>query len=181
MTAALPTLDGPRVRLRPVGPADAPDLFVVMGDPVAMRHWDGPPVPSLEVMAQRLDWMAAQDPERFGAFALVLLETGQTIGALFYHHREPRHRRLEVGYILGPAHWGRGLAFEAAQVLLGHCFDGLNSNRIEATVDLTNTASIRLLERLGFRCEGGPMREKILYAPDDPRDGLMYALLARDR
>jgi ribosomal-protein-alanine N-acetyltransferase len=46
--------------------------------------------------------------------------------------------------------WGRGLAFEAAQATMRHGFDGLNLDRILASVDLPNERSHRLMLRLGF-------------------------------
>ena len=71
-----------------------------------------------------------------------------------YHHREARNARLEIGYILAPSHQGRGLMTEAVEALVAYCLGELAAHRIEALIHPDNTASIRLVERLGFRCEG---------------------------
>jgi len=69
---------------------------------------------------------------------------------------------------------------EAVGGLLDHCFVELGAHRIEALIHPDNVASMRLVERLGFRCEGGPLR-------DYWRVGgaylsvMMYALLADER
>jgi ribosomal-protein-alanine N-acetyltransferase len=65
---------------------------------------------------------------------------------------------------------------EAMGVFLAHCFGALESHRIEATIEPANVASIRLAERLGFQCEGGPMRDR-LRVDGAYRSLLMYGLL----
>ena len=94
-----------------------------------------------------------------------------------YHHREAQNRRLEVGYILAPSHQGRGLMTEAMQVLLDRCSRNSPCTASQALIHPDNTASIRLAERLGFRCEGGPLRD--YWRIGDRYAGvMMYGLLA---
>ena len=69
-------------------------------------------------------------------------------------------KKLEIGYILAPAQQGRGLMTEAVAALVAYCFGELAVHRIEALIHPDNTASIRLVERLGFLCEGGPLRDR---------------------
>ena len=45
------------------------------------------------------------------------------------------------------------------RALLAHCFDDLGVHRIQALIHPDNSASIRLVERLGFCCEGGPLTD----------------------
>ena len=62
---------------------------------------------------------------------------------------EPRDF-VEIVYSLDPAHWHRGLAHEAATAVLAHAFTtGLDG--IVGGADPANTASLRLLQRLGLR------------------------------
>jgi RimJ/RimL family protein N-acetyltransferase len=64
-----------------------------------------------------------------------------------------------------------GVALEASARILRHAFEDLRSPEIRADVDEPNTASVRLLERLGFRLEvrreveGRPLRDYRLHAP----------------
>jgi RimJ/RimL family protein N-acetyltransferase len=53
-----------------------------------------------------------------------------------------------------PTYWGQGFATEAARAVLDHCFTTLGIEQIATTVDGPNTASQRVLERLGMRSQG---------------------------
>ena len=58
----------------------------------------------------------------------------------------------EVGFILHPDYWGKGLAQEALGAAIPHIFASLPIDRLEADVDPRNAAALRLLARFGF-CE----------------------------
>lgn len=75
---------------------------------------------------------------------------------------------IEILYAVHPAHWGRGLATEAARAVLDHAFRTLSLPRIAARADTPNVESIRLMERLGMRFE----EER----PIDGRPTVHYAL-----
>src|SRR5262249_3835810 len=102
------------------------------------------------------------------------------IGLVNYHHREARNRRLEVGYILAPLRWRQGLMTEAMTAFLRYCFEALDTHRIEALIEPENVASIGLARRLGFRREGGLLRDRIV-VDNRFRSLSMYALLEEDR
>jgi [ribosomal protein S5]-alanine N-acetyltransferase len=56
-----------------------------------------------------------------------------------------------LGYTLARAYWRRGLASEAARGFVDFGFDDLHLSRIVAMVEVGNGASVRVLEKLGFR------------------------------
>lgn len=60
----------------------------------------------------------------------------------------------ETGYRFSPAYWHKGYAREALAFGIQLMFEEFHLHRIEATVMLENTASIRLLESLAFQQEG---------------------------
>lgn len=60
---------------------------------------------------------------------------------------------LDLGYMLGPAWWGRGYATELALALAARAFEELRAERVISTVDVNNRASIRVLEKVGMRWE----------------------------
>lgn len=49
---------------------------------------------------------------------------------------------------------GKGIGYEASQLLLGHAFNRLNLNRIQLGVDERNKGAIALYQKLGFKEEG---------------------------
>lgn len=87
--------------------------------------------------------------------------------------------QAEVGWALDPAYGGRGLATEAAEGLLGICFDGLGLRRVVASCFADNTPSWRLMERLGMRRESHTLAES-LHRAGRWLDGYGYAMLAEE-
>ncbi len=59
----------------------------------------------------------------------------------------------ELGYWLHPTHWSRGIATNCVSVITGYAFDTWEIGYVYAKVFSSNTASERVLERNGFRCE----------------------------
>jgi ribosomal-protein-alanine N-acetyltransferase len=172
-------LDGRRLVLRPITRDDAAGLHAAYGDPEAMRFWDFAASRDVAETAERIGWSLQASPRFHACWAIVLKDDARVVGMLNYHHREPWNRRLEVGYILARAHWGRGLMHEAMGVFLAHCFGALESHRVEATIEPANRASIRLAERLGFQREGGLMRDR-LRVDGEYRSLLMFGLLEEE-
>lgn len=61
--------------------------------------------------------------------------------------------QAEVGYWLGEAYWGRGIATDAVRGLTRQAFRALDLNRLFALPFANNSASCRVLEKAGYRCE----------------------------
>jgi ribosomal-protein-alanine N-acetyltransferase len=159
-SATVPVLETPRLVLRPFTAADASGLHEAFGNAEAMRYWNVAPAQDLATTAKNIEWLAKYSPYAHASWAVTQRGDGRFLGMVNYHHREARDRRLEIGYILVPLQWGRGFASEAVAGLLDHCFDVLSTHRVEAMIMPENAASIRLVQRLGFRCEGGPLRDR---------------------
>lgn len=64
------------------------------------------------------------------------------------------HKRAELGYWIGVPFWGRGYATEAASAAVAFGFETLHLRRIYAHHFAGNTASQRVLEKIGMRHEG---------------------------
>ena len=97
-----------------------------------------------------------------------------------YHRRDAHHRRLQLGYIVAPKHQRGGFGTEAVRAVLDYCAGALHVHRIEALIHPDNVNSTRLVERLGFRCEGGPLRDYWRIS-DGYASVLIYALISHDR
>lgn len=110
--------------------------------------------------------------------ALVLPETGELIGDVLLIWTSAEHRQGEIGYVLHPDHAGHGYVTEAAREMLRLGFDGLGLHRIVGRLDARNTASARVLERLGMRREAH-LRENE-FVKGEWADEMVYALLARE-
>jgi [ribosomal protein S5]-alanine N-acetyltransferase len=86
--------------------------------------------------------------------------------------------KAEIGYGVHPAWWGRGAATTAARELLRQAFTTHGRHRVFATCDPRNTASARVLTKIGMVHEGR-LRETILIR-DGWRDSDLYAILEQD-
>ncbi len=105
--------------------------------------------------------------------------TDRCLGMVTYHHGHIRDKRVEIGYIIDPAHHRKGIATEAVSAMLDFCFGELRLHRVQAFTHLDNIASRKLVEKLGFRREG--LLRDNLRVGDDWRDDVLYALLETDR
>jgi len=85
----------------------------------------------------------------------------------------------ELGWSFDPAYGGKGYATEAVAELLRVCFEDLRLRRVTANCFADNTASWRLMERLGMRREVHTLRES-LHRSGEWLDGMAYALLAEE-
>lgn len=151
----LPTLSTERVVLRHPRSSDAGRVLAIFGDPVAMRYWSHEPLPDLDAAQRYLADIDAGFADRsLLQWALTQRGDDRLVGTVTLCRISPRNRRCEVGYMLDPACWGRGLASEAVHRVLRFAFEVLGAHRIEADLDPRNEASARLLQRLGFRQEG---------------------------
>ena len=93
------------------------------------------------------------------SFAITILPSGELCGAVGLT-LAPAHERAELGYWIGVPYWGQGLATEAASAAMAFGFETLRLNRIHASHFAGNTASQRVLEKIGMRHEG-PSRQHI--------------------
>lgn len=87
------------------------------------------------------------------ALAAVLRETGEVIGDFDLQWLSEEHGQGEIGFIVHPDHQGRGYATEACRVLLRLAFEDLKLHRVVGRLEARNTASARVLEKLGMRRE----------------------------
>lgn len=85
----------------------------------------------------------------------------------------------ELGWMFDPAHGGKGYATEAVRAVIGLCFGALGVRRIHAGCIADNTASWRLMERLGLRREAHG-RATALHRDGTWHDSLTYALLREE-
>jgi [ribosomal protein S5]-alanine N-acetyltransferase len=176
---AMPVLEGPRVRLRPLRADDADALFAVHSDARVMRYWSHAPWTERAQAAARLAQLEndRRDSE-FYQWAITVDGDDELVGTVSVFALNRAQFRADVGYALAASVWGRGYATEALKLAVDFAFGTLGLRRLEADIDPRNEASCRLVERLGFRREG-LLRER-WYVAGEATDSAMYGLLARE-
>jgi RimJ/RimL family protein N-acetyltransferase len=154
-------LETERLLFRPFDDRDLMALFAIHSRPEVARYlyWDarnrGEVGAVLEKKSRSISIRAEGDSL---ALATILKETGELIGdsSLIWLNRD--HRLGEIGFIFHPDHHGRGYATEAGQMLLTLAFQDLHLHRVIGRLEARNTASARVLEKLGMRREARSVR-----------------------
>ena len=161
MTLILPTkpvyLETKRLILRPFDDADYEDLHVWASriDVTRFVNWDRHICieDSIEFI-KLVKELSEQNSLIF--MAVVLKTTQQVIGSVGIFQRNDLSRyTLELGYCLGDHWWGHGYILEASLGLVDYGFLSMPSlERVEANCILENTASRRIMEKMGMQREG---------------------------
>lgn len=142
-------LDTPRLLLRRWTAADEEPFHAICSDSLVMRFvGDGQPWSRERTRAFVEDAIFSQQQYGFCRWPLVLKESGALIGFGGFVHVE---EGAEIGWRLASHHWGQGLASEAAIAVLKYGFESLHFQRVNATVQSGNSASIRIIEKLGMK------------------------------
>ena len=168
-------LETPRLILRPWREEDLDPLFAINGDPDSMRHFLSVLTrPESDAWGRRMQ--SHIDAHGWGFWAVE--ERGGApfvgvVGLMTIGWQARFTPAVEIGWRIAAAHRSRGFAAEAARGCLDFGFGTLGLAEIVAFTIAANTASWRLMERLGMRADGGfdhprvpeghPKRPHLLY------------------
>ena len=151
---SFPQIITARLRFQPFTLDDIDALHHIWTDPDVRRYlWDDTII-SREMAEEvvRASLVSFQEHRR-GFWTLRLLANETTImgfcGLRFFD--DPPE--IEIMYGITPAHWGQGLATEAAKAVLQYGFEELHLPKIWGGADAPNGASIRVLQKLGMTYE----------------------------
>lgn len=141
--------------LRELTMDDWPAAHTYASQPVVVQHelWGPNDEAATRAFVQRAIDEQGCDPRRVYELAITLA-SGELIGGAGLRLGAPEHREADIGYVIHPAHWGRGHATQAARALVAFGFDELGLHRITATCGARNAASARVLTKVGMRPEG---------------------------
>ena len=166
------TLETERLILRPFTMNDAAVIQRLLNDPQVSDGLLSVSYPF--ALPDATKWLADRITNRFG---ITLRDSGELCGGIGIH-TNAKHPRGEMGYWLGRAYWGKGYATEAAGALVRYGFECLHLQRIAAMHFPRNTASKKVLEKIGMKREG-VLRQ---YAKKDGRleDLIVYSVLREE-
>jgi RimJ/RimL family protein N-acetyltransferase len=149
-----PMLADDAIRLVPLTPAHQPGLATLVQDEDVRKYTRVPtqPKPGFEE-----SWISRyEDGWREGSRAGFAIEThdGEFLGLGMFVRIEGEGRQGEIGYVVGPAARGRGVATRTLRLLTDWGFSQLGLERIELWIDAENAGSQRVAERAGYVREG---------------------------
>ncbi|MCP2164928.1 GNAT family N-acetyltransferase [Goodfellowiella coeruleoviolacea] len=145
-----------RLVLRLFTADDIDDRYAYQSLPEVARYLYRPPLTReacAEAIAARAGGTAWQADGDALLLAVCRANEPGVIGEVVLNLRSARARQAEIGWAFNPRHTGHGYATEAARALASLAFDKLGVHRIFARIDVLNTASVRVCERLGMRRE----------------------------
>ena len=81
-------------------------------------------------------------------------ESGETIGTVDLYEVDAHHRRAGIGILIDEAHRQKGYAFQALQLMADYAFNFLYLHQLYAYISVSNTNSVALFEKSGYRKVG---------------------------
>ncbi len=174
-----PMLETERLRLRRLRMVDLSDLFEYASDPEVARFVMFEPHRSLDDSRAYLHRVLSRPPGS-GSITLGMehLETGKLLGRIVIFLDSERDARGELAYALNRSFWGQGYTAEAAKAVIDLGFRHLRLHRIQASCFPENSASARVLDKVGMRYEG-TLRQYMLIK-GAYQDLKMYSVLRSD-
>ena len=170
-----------RLSLRPFRDEDLDAFHAIQSRPDVVRYlyWEPRSRAEAEEMLGRRKLQTAIESEGDGLhLAADLRASGDLVGHFSLRWSSQEHRQGEVGFVMHPDHHGRGYATEGAQLMLRLGFEELDLHRIVGRCDGRNTASARLMERLGMRREAHLLENEFIKG--EWTGELVFAILARE-
>lgn len=177
----IPTLLTDRLLLRPISAEDAPAIFAYAQNPNVSRYTLWEPHQSLrDTEAFIHDYILSNYDEGMPEPLGVCLkgDGGKLIGTVGCFWVDKSAKYMELAYAYAEDYWGQGIAVEAARAILDYCFKEPGAQRIQARCKKENSASSRVMQKLGMKYEG-TLRSAV-YHREKFWDMDYYALLRSD-
>jgi len=176
----VPRRHGP-VAIRLVRARDARTLQAeLLGNRAWLRPWeatspDGPVSFDMRLGIRRL----LQQYRDGGGVPLVMEHDGQIAGQLnVWGIARGSLASATIGYWVSERFAGRGITPASVALATDLCFHELRLHRMEICIRPENKASLRVVEKLGFRYEG--LRRRYIHIAGDWRDHYAFALVRED-
>ncbi|MGN0401706.1 MAG: GNAT family N-acetyltransferase [Acetatifactor sp.] len=162
-----------RLVLRNYTDDDYNDLYEYLSDSEVVAFEPYKPMSESEVH-ENLAWRISTEE----MIAVVEKKSGKMIGNIYLGNRDCGNK--EIGYVFHRSFWGKGYATEACKAVISSAFSS-GTHRIYAECDPNNSASWKLLERLGFVREAY-FKQNVYFWKDENgkpiwKDTYVYSLL----
>jgi [ribosomal protein S5]-alanine N-acetyltransferase len=147
-----PEIKTERLLLRRMTDADAPEIFFLRSDETVMKYIDREKPKTIEeavAFIQKVN--TGIDNNECIMWAIALQDKPDTlIGNIGFWRVLNQHYRSEIGYMLHPGLWNKGIMKEALLAVTDYGFNQMKLHSIEAHINPGNAASGAVLEKAGF-------------------------------
>jgi RimJ/RimL family protein N-acetyltransferase len=169
------SIDGPKLSFREVREDDTDALLAIYGSERATEHMSFEPRTREQVEGVVADTIkqASLEPRAVYGLAITLAESDGLIG--YARLAVEPHRAGQIGFLLNPAYWGKGLGAETVQLLLELGFLELGLHRIWGARSPKNLASSAVMTKNGM-VEEGRIRDHV-FTHGAWRDSITHSIL----
>jgi len=172
-------LETERLLLRPITLGDKIEIFKYRSDAETNKYqgWIPKTIDDVEIFIGKISKQINESNTWF-QFVIIEKETQTIIGDFGIHFWDSENKQVEIGCTLNKDSQHKGYATESAKKIIDYLFKELNKHRIIASIDPKNMASIKLVEKIGFRKEAHLVES--LFINGIWVDDLLYALIEKD-
>jgi len=170
-----PDITTERLLLRRMTQEDTDEIFFLRSNEEVMNYIDRPRAVTIQ---DAKDFLGIIDKSLEGndgiTWGITLKDKpAKLIGTIGYWRLKKEHYRAEIGYMLNPVFWKKGIMKEAILAVLDFGFTTMLLHSIEANINSGNVASASILEATGFIKEAhfkedfffdGTFRDTIIYS-----------------
>ena len=177
--ADFPKLETERLLLTAFVKSDAEELFKIRSDDRVIKYLDRPVHKNISESELMINTILQNYKDKIGINWMIRKkDTSEVIGYIGYWRLIRENVRAEIGYAISPGYWGNGFMQETLSKIVDFGFKQFCLHSIEANVNPANIASIKLLEKSGFKREAY-YREDYLFN-GKYLDSAIYCLLETD-
>jgi len=175
-----PQLETKNLLLRRIRQTDASALFKILSDNEVTEFYDDDAFVDISQASDQIEaWENGFKNQGSIRWGISRKDENYLIGTCGYYGFHNWYRRASIGYELARNYWRQGIMKDALNAIIDFGFGKLELNRIEAVVMPENNASIKMLEKLGFRNEG-LLEEYEKWGSKGFVDLCMFAMLRKD-
>lgn len=142
-----------RLILRALQAKDIDSVMNFWGNDEVMKYCGGSSCDKTQIRNGINNYINSQKERGFSAFAVVLKEINEVIGACGYNYTK-NENEIELIYHFAKKYWGKGYATEAGKTCVKYAKEHLEINKIKASVHPDHISSRKVLEKLGFKYMG---------------------------
>lgn len=171
------TLENDKLQLRPINADDYIPFEKLTSDKSMWTYFTS----DLSVESELKGWIdnAIRDMANKTRLAFTIIDkaNNQPIGSTSFGNISLRDKRIEIGWTwIGKDYQGKGINSHVKYLMLKHCFETLDMERVEFKTDVLNVPARKALLQIGAK-EEGILRSHTLMTHGRRRDTIYYSIL----
>lgn len=159
-------LESERLLIRPFKVGDEQAIFELNSNPLVQKYTGDTLLTTKKQAEEILHNIVFKDYEiyGYGRLAVINKPDQKLIGFTGIKYLPEVNGESDLGYRFLPEYWGKGIATESSKMVLDYGFKSLQLEKILGFTELENKASVRVLEKVGFKIS------KIDFYPGEEND-----------